>query len=41
MTDVPRPTGVSEFPFTVATAGLDEEKVHAPGDVEVGATIAT
>ena len=32
---------MSKLPLTVATAGLDEEKVHAPGDVEVGATIAT
>ncbi|CAB4594849.1 unannotated protein [freshwater metagenome] len=41
ITEVPRPTGVSELPLTVATAVLDDEKVQAPGDVEVGAIIAT
>ena len=36
ITDVPIPTGVKVVPLTVAVFGLDEEKVHSPGDVDVG-----
>lgn len=35
---VPKEIGVSVVPTTVATAGLDELNVHAPGDVDVGRT---
>ena len=36
MTVVPTPTGVTVVPVTVATAGDDEVKVHAPFEVEEG-----
>ena len=36
MVEVPTESGVSTLPTTVATVGLDEVKVHAPEEVEVG-----
>ena len=36
ITVVPKPTKVTTFPTTVATAGSEELSVQAPGDVEVG-----
>ena len=36
MIEVPIPTGVNVVPLIVAIFGLDDEKVQAPGEVEVG-----
>ena len=39
--DVPNPTGVRVEPFMVAADRLDEENVHGPGEVDVGAISVT
>ncbi|CAB4845674.1 unannotated protein [freshwater metagenome] len=39
--EVPSPTGFNVVPVIVATARLDDVKVHGPGEVDVGAISVT